>query len=190
MLKELFTNCLEGPWKIAGIDTQYKIFNKVLYFQCSNSLMDWKRNFDFPAIPYKDQPIKWCAHKGFVWAWKLARQEILSDIENNPINMIVGYSHGAALAVLAHEDLWFNNKSIITYTFGGPRVVWMPNKKILSRWNGLTRIKLNGDIVTNLPPWLLGYKHVGIEMKLGNKHFIPKAKYHEPEQYLNALEGI
>jgi hypothetical protein len=190
MLKELFTNCLEGPWKTAGIDTQYKIQYRTLYFQGSNSLIDWKSNFDFPAIPYKNQPIKWYAHRGFVWAWKLARQEILMDIEQYKVNTIVGYSHGAALATLAHEDLWFNDKSVITYTFGGPRVVWMPNRKILNRWNGLTRIKVNGDIVTNLPPWLLGYKHIGIEMKTGDKHFIPRIKYHELNNYMKNLDGM
>jgi predicted lipase len=189
MLKELFTNCLEGPWKTIGNDTQYKILNHRLYFQATNSNIDWKVNFDFPAIPYKNQPIRWCAHKGYLSNWKLIREVILNEMVKNKVNIIVGYSHGAALAVLAHEDYGFTIQDglIDTYTFGGPRVIW-GWQNIYNRFKQLYRVKVSGDIVTNVPFSIMGYHHIGILKEYG-KNIIPWWTHHRPEEYLANLDG-
>lgn len=188
MLKELFENCLEGPWKTAGEDTQYRIQDRTLYLQCSASGTDWIHNFDFPAIPYKDQPIKWHAHKGFVWAWKMAKEVILKEMFENSVSTIVGYSHGAGLAILAHEDYWYNGGPAATYTFGGPRVLWM-SPDISNRFINVTRVSVKGDPVAMLPPLCFGYHHVGVEMKLGDFAF-PWWTHHRPIEYMKALEGL
>ena len=189
MLKELFENCLSGPWITGNNDTQYKIDNGILYFQCSISASDWLSNFDFPIEPYKDGPIEWYGHKGFIDTWKANRDKLLHEIVTNNVTTIVGYSRGAAIALLAHEDCIYNNIKVKTYAFGCPRVVWMPNKELSTRWDDFTRIKVRGDIVTNLPPWLFGYKHVGKEIKIGPGAF-PWPSHHEPKEYISYIEKI
>ena len=81
--------------------------------------------------------------------------------------IISGYSHGGAIAALAHEYVWFNRPdlrdNIEGYAFEPPRVFWgwkIP-KALKERWNGF-RVYRNGqDIVTHVPPVLFGYHHVG-----------------------------
>jgi triacylglycerol lipase len=188
MLKEYFTTVLEGPWKTAGEDVQYKIINKVLYLAGSNSFTDWKHNFDFPIEPYKKMPIVWYAHRGFISAWKSARDKILFDTKNNSVHTIVGYSFGGALATLAHEDYIFNyGDGINTYTFGSPRVVW-DSSGIKSRFDKLIRVKVNGDIVTHLPFAFLGFNHVGKCITYGPKSF-PRIMKHIPREYLAQLDN-
>ena len=81
---------------------------------------------------------------------------------------ISGYSHGGALAILAHEDFTFHGLSFVTgYAFGAPRVVWMPSKTVASRFSMLTRVRMRGDLVTKLPPWMTGYRHVGSDKPFG-----------------------
>ena len=189
MLKELFSKCLLGPWITGNDDTQYKIENSILYFQCSNSKSDWISNFDFPIGPYKDGTIKWYGHRGFINTWKSIRDKILNEIVGSNVTTIVGYSRGAAIALLAHEDCIFNNIKVKTYAFGCPRVVWMPDKELSTRWNDFTRIKVRGDIITNVPPWLFGYKHVGKEIKLGKCKF-PWPTHHEPKEYILYIEKM
>jgi len=190
MLKELFVNCINEPWQTIGLDTQYKILNNTLYLQPSSSLSDWINNFDFPAKAYNGSNIKWYVHRGFLRVYKAAREQLLKVIIDNKINTIVGYSHGAAIATLLHEDCIFNGLNVFTYVFGSPRIVWMPGKKILNRWDNFFRINNNGDLVSHLPPFLFGFKHVGTKINIGSKVFIPKIKYHEQSKYIDNLQGL
>lgn len=188
---ELFNKCLCGPWKTVGNDIQYKIVSNTIYFCPSNSDIDWKTNFNFPAIPYKNQAIKWYAHKGYVKAWKSARDIILKEMLYYNVITIVGYSFGAAIATLAHEDFMYTypcNK-VQTIVFGSPRVLWLPSKKILSRWNDLIRVKVSGDIVTNVPFSIFGFKHVGNKYLLG-KYKFPWWTHHRPEEYIELLKEM
>jgi len=208
--KELFQQCLDAPYITIGDDFQYWYDGeRTIYFQCSSSDSDWKKNLDFfpiPIKPYKDMPITWYAHRGFVKVWKSVRDTILPIVKEiyakRFVPRIIGYSHGAAIAVLAHEDVIFTTLGFIktngvvdflygegmepeTIVFGCPRVIWMSNK-INERFYGIDNYQVRGDVVTNIPPKLFGFRHVGDILKLGNWFPIWPWR-HEPKNYLRFL---
>jgi hypothetical protein len=174
-----------------------------IYFQGSNGDIDWKNNFDFGAEPYKDMPAKWKAHKGFVRVWKEIVPFIKDDIMNPDVKRIniVGYSHGAALSVLAHEYAWFNRPdirdNIFGYGFEPPRVFRgrkIPDE-LIPRWENFTVFRNGADIVTHVPPLLFGYKHVGKLVHLNkdreilvDKHF--KFKCVNEHYYPNVVASL
>jgi hypothetical protein len=163
----------------AGVETQYAVTVKEGYvwlsIQGSIQKEDWQSNFDFLAVPYRHQPVLWLAHRGFVKRWKQAREQIVAEVTSAidssklPLN-ITGYSHGAAIATMAHEDFVFMGYDPHTVVFGSPRVLWLPSKKIRERFTNLTRVANRGDLVTMVPFWLLGFRHVGKLVKLGKFH--------------------
>ena len=140
-----------------------------LLLEWSNGLTDWKNNFAFAAKPYKDMPKTWRAHRGFVKVWKSIEPYVAAEIADETVKsiVVVGYSHGAALAVLAHEYIWYNRPDIrsncLTFAFEAPRVfcgVRIP-EALRERWSNLYVFRVKNDIVTHVPPRLFGYKHVG-----------------------------
>lgn len=163
ILLEYFNNCNKGPWTTIGDDTQYKVQDGILYFQPSKSKADWKNNLIFPAVPYSDMDHKFLVHAGFLNVWKKIRH----TIEKLEFSRIVGYSHGAALALFAHEDFLFRNEfQPVTYVFGCPRVFFLPDAKTRARFSSVINIQSKGDLVTMVPP---GYSHVGNIIKLDGK---------------------
>lgn len=166
--------------KTAGVETQYAVIvtDDAVWLEIQGSVQkeDWQANFAFAVVPYKKQPQLWLAHKGFVTRWKQARDQIVADVKTAvdrtglPLR-ITGYSHGASLAVLAHEDFGFMGYDPETVVFGCPRVLWTPSKKIRERFAKLTRVANRGDIVTMVPfSWML-YRHVGKQITTGPCHF-------------------
>ena len=188
--RELFEETIRGPWKTAGLGVQYRVIKNGkhawLYFRQTASKADWRSNFDAWIEPYKDMPSPWKAHEGFARAWKSARDKIFKAVGNPETLTISGYSRGGAIATLAHEDFTFHGLSVTTYAFGAPRVVWMPSKTVASRFNLLFRIRARGDLVTKLPPWLMGYRHVGSDKPAGI-WMPPNPWAHKPEHYMGVL---
>ncbi len=181
----------KGPWTKAGDAVQYQAFREGgalnLFFQPSNERSDWDHNLDFPVIPYRSAHPKWYAHRGFVKAWRSIEPIILPMILESTCVRIAGYSHGAALAVLAHEDAIFHGvKDCQTKVFGCPRVVWMPSQLVGWRWDGLVRYQVRGDPAGMVPPWCWGFRHVGTEYKLG-PWCPPWPWRHAPARYLQYL---
>jgi len=175
---ELYNKACRSGAKTAGRNTQYTISsdeqNVYLAIQGSCDDDDWRFNFDFAVKPYKRMAVRWFAHRGFVTAWKLAREQIMAELEpvirgSGKRLVILGYSHGAALAVVAHEDFKFNGYEPKTHAFGCPRVLWMPSKKIRERFEGVTLYQSRGDLVTHVPFVIMGYAHVGTMLKFGPK---------------------
>lgn len=194
-MRDLLIKTLRGPWSTAGDNTQYRVevIDDTVYllFQGSSQDQDWKYNFDFPATAYKDQPVPWKAHRGFVNAWQVAQDQIMMDVakvKGRRKLIIAGYSHGGALAILAHEDLFYHNADPETYTFGAPRVLWLPKKKIRERFENLTNIVNRGDIVTHVPPYLIGYRHVGKIHRIG-QHRMVSHRPHYQDQYKESLNA-
>jgi len=191
---QLFESTLHGPWKTAGKDTQYKITDskshRLLSFEGSVSAQDWRDNFAFPVKPYRFQSIPWLAHGGFVRAWKAAQDQIMTEIHkdlNDRLLLIAGYSHGGAIAVLGHEDCFYNGLDPDTDIFGSPRVLWLPGQEIRKRFDKLTAHRTKGDVVGHLPPFLLGYTHVGKLNRIGSSRLISH-KPHFAECYTEALQ--
>ena len=194
-MRELFEKTLHGPWLTAGNDTQYRIEvtddTVYLFFQGSSQDQDWKYNFDFPVTTYKNQPVPWKAHRGFVNAWQAAQEQIMWDVtlvKGKRKLIIAGYSHGGGLAVLAHEDLYYHKADPTTYTFGAPRVLWLPDKRILPRFEKLTNIVNRGDIATHVPPYLIGYRHAGKVQRIGRPRLITHLPHYQ-DQYKESLNA-
>lgn len=192
-MREQFQCCLGGPWKTAGVDTQYKLLEYedqvVLAFDGSSSFQDWRDNAAFPVRPYRDMPEGWFAHGGFVRAWKRAEdhiaEEVIRMLQGRRLE-INGYSHGGGLAILAHEYFVYHGFYPTTLAFAPPRIIWLPTKEVSARFRNLTVVRNRGDIVTHLPPWLIGYRHVGTLKEIGEPRIIG-IRPHYPEEYLKYL---
>jgi hypothetical protein len=187
-LLDLFHKACNSADKTAGNETQYAITedtcNVYLAIQGSVEFEDWIYNFDFIAKPYRNMGDVWYTHRGFANCWKLARdqivQEVLDTLGNKRL-VILGYSHGAAIALLAHEYFVYNGYSPETYCFGCPRVLWIPNKRILSRFTNVHLISRRGDLVTKVPFAWMGFRHPVKQTLFGSsaltwwrRHLIPE----------------
>lgn len=201
-LLELYEKCLHAKYTHTDNGGDYAIEvegNKLyLLFEWSDGKEDWRNNFDFPARPYKRMDETWFCHRGFMRVWKAMRDEIEEKVKailtSTPdIDKIicVGYSHGAALAVFATEDmvyLYGDTHSVAGYGFGGPRVLWgIVPKAVKERLRNFTLIRNIPDIVTHVPPALFGFRHVGKLIRLGRLGKYGPFKAHRSESYIAEL---
>lgn len=170
-----------------------------LLFQKSNGKVDWKNNLDFPAKAYNDQEIPWKCHRGFLRVWKSIKPYIADTVHDMSVKkfVIVGYSHGAAIASLCHEYVWYerqdldHGEGIVGYGFGCPRVYfgWRLKKGLRYRWRNFHPIRNEKDIVTHCPPLLFGFRHVNdiIQLHSGATNAVDA---HRPEEYTKAVEEL
>lgn len=173
--------CLSAKYTTVENNADYAIErdgNTVyLLFEWSDGKTDWKNNFDFPATPYKDMGIKWKCHRGFLKVWKSVEPYIKSIVFDPTVDkfIVVGYSHGAPIAALAHEYIWFNrpdlrDANLEGYGFGSPRCFFgfIP-KELKQRWKNFYIIRNANDIVTHVPLVIMGFRHVGKLIKIGQR---------------------
>ena len=199
-LSELFKRCLEIPYTRVENSADYAIERRdnvlYIYFECSNGEIDWLNNLDFPAKPYErmERGLVWLAHRGFMRVFKTIEQYIADYVADTSLESIVtvGYSHGAGIAVLCHEYIWYNRPDLRpvleTYAFGAPRVVWgVRDEALLKRWDRLLVIRNINDIVTHLPPKIFGYSHVGHMLEIGRRGKYSPTNAHRPENIMKEL---
>lgn len=202
-LSELFNRCLRAKYIHTVEDGDYAIEldgdTLYLLFQWSHSHMDWVSNFDFPARAYKNGEDKWRVHRGFLRVWKAMRDdierkvdEILAEKKIQKI-MCVGYSHGAAISLLATEDMVYlhgDKYTVNGYGFGCPRCVWgkLP-EGVYARVMRFKAICHKQDIVTHLPPTVFGFRHPNI-LRLKTQKKLNCVDAHRPENYLETLERM
>ena len=200
--------CLRAKYTKVENDGDYAIEREgdtvYLLFQWSNGKGDWRNNFDFPATPYSDMEIPWKCHRGFLRVWKSVKPYVATVVKDMTVKkfVIVGYSHGAALAALAHEYVWFNrpdlrDDNLEGYGFGSPRCYWgwTIKEELKERWENFYPIRNCNDIVTYMPPAILGFRHVGQLIQIGkNEYFIRNHKLkcidaHYWENYRYSLQN-
>ena len=181
-----------------------------IYFEPSNGARDWINNFDFwkldadAVTPYKDMPLEYKVHGGFLKCWKqvepIVVEKILEQAPGYPEGaykwntiVVVGYSHGAALATLAHECCWFHRadirKNIWGIGFDGPRIYagyWV-KRKLKERWAQFYMFRNGRDVVTHVPPLWFGFRHVGNMIKIGKKQKVNGIDAHRPENITKSL---
>lgn len=198
-LSTLFSDCLSRSYTTVGegVDYAVEMRDGVLYlwFEASSGLSDWLKNLNFPARAYRPEEgdEAWLVHRGFREAWSAIEGIVAEASARRDVSAVVsvGYSHGAALALLCHEYVWYHRpalrRDLLGYGFGCPRVLWgRASDSLMRRWQGFTRISVGGDPVTHLPPALLGYRHVGQSLVLSSgKYRISEA--HRPETILREL---
>ena len=184
--------------------------------QWTRTAYDWISNVDFVAKPYKDMEITWRCHRGFLRVWKSIKPFVKDAVANPKYTKIYicGYSHGAAIATLAHEYVWFNRPDlrskenpdgITGYGFGCPRCYFgsiLPWKKmpqeLAQRWVRFYPIRNLTDIVTHVPPRIFGFRHVAPVVQLGRTdkwqiidyapNFPPRVAMHCDPNYLLSLD--
>ena len=137
-----------------------KWFN-IVVFRGSEEKSDWKTNFNFPMTDDSFDRI----HTGFLIATLRISAEIIHDVGDlsRPL-YITGHSLGGACAtVLAHlfDKKRIHFKEVVT--FGQPRVFGAPTARQFQARNRykVFRYQNNNDLVPTLPPWFLGYQHIG-----------------------------
>lgn len=217
-LSELFANCAWNvKYETIGDSVNYAFVEDIkthtlyIYFQGSSQISDWVRNFLFTAKPYKDMEIPYRVHRGFLAAWKEVEKVIIDKVceIDTPLLchkwkhiVVVGYSHGGALAAFCHECVWYYRRDLREsglegYGFEAPRIYagWHVKKKLKDRWKHFTVIRTNNDLVTHCPPAIFRFCHVGKiikihgDVKLGpDKWYIPNCiKSHYPQVVYDAL---
>ena len=202
----LFERCLNARDKYIHTDNggDYYIEQEgdtlYLLFEKSDGCEDWKNNFDFPAVPYKDMKPKWMCHRGFLRVWKAMRDDIeayvAERLKNHPeIKKIVciGYSHGATLSAFATEDMEYLHGEaydVRGYGFGCPRFLWgvVPNDVKL-RLRNFVAVRNIPDIVTHVPPMLFGFRNAGTLIKIGKRGRYSPVKAHYPSAYKEELKN-
>ena len=201
-LKYLFEKCLNAEYIHTAEcgDYSIEIDGNTLYllFECSDDIADWKNNFDFPAKPYKRMGRVWFCHRGFLKVWTAMKNDIEEQViqilnDNLEIENIVcvGYSHGGALAVLATEDMEYLYGLIYNvegYGFGAPRVLWGYIPEIVKhRLRNFTTIRNIPDIVTHVPPKILGYRDINIK-EIGEEEKYKPIEAHYSSSYIEELK--
>ena len=198
-LFNLFLRCLTVPYFSVENDVNFAFercgSSLYIYFEHSRGKKDWSANLDFPARPYKRMgKTVWYAHRGFLRSWKTAEPYLRHCIMDKTVKSITvaGYSHGAAVAALCHEYVWFNRpdlrQSLEGYGFGSPRVLFgIKSQKCLSRWERFKVIRNIDDIVTHLPPAIFGFSHVGRLIEIGKRGRYSLTDAHRPENILREL---
>ena len=222
LLYKLFRTCLDVKYTTVedgasfamfgerGLDGEDKLY---IFFEKSNGLEDWINNLDFsvregnsarkhvdgyaPAVAaYKDMSTRWYCHGGFLRVWKSIIpyiEDVVAD-EKFGSATVVGYSHGAALALLCHEYMWFNRPDmrgrIFGYGFGCPRVIYGNVGRARERWQNFYVVRNIDDLVTHLPPRIMGYRQVGKLINIGRSGRYSPIDAHREENYISELEAL
>ena len=200
-LATLFTKCRQMQYTHTKGNVSYAVTRDgarlFLWFEQSNGITDWGRNLNFPARAYKSGTFTWFCHRGFLSAWKEIREHLSTAILDDSVReiTIVGYSHGAAVALLCHEYVWYMRQDLRARMqgvgFGCPRVVWgyLP-QAMRVRWEHFLVVRNLDDIVTHLPPALLGYFHVSPILEIGTSGQYSRVDAHRPEHYETELRFL
>lgn len=195
----LFEECLSKPYieveNGASFYSEAEDDDLFIYFEHSNGREDWFNNLSFLAVPYRDMEPVWKCHSGFLKVWKSTKPYLKDKIKDPRIKRIIiaGYSHGAALAVLCHEYTFYNRPdirdSIYGFGFGCPRVLFgCAEPDLAKRWDSFRVIRNWGDMVTHLPPSVLGYCHAGRILTIGKEGKYSPIDAHRPESYKAELK--
>ncbi len=197
----LFEVCLKIPYTQVENAADYAVQRQgstlYIYFEASDGLADWRTNFNFPAKPYSRMgEAVWFAHRGFLKAWKTIEPYLVPSILDPDVRKIVsvGYSHGAAIALLCHEYVWYHRPDLRAhlagYGFGCPRVLWgLCRRALRKRWETFEVIRNLDDLVTHVPPALLGFFHVGRLLEIGTRGKYSAIDAHRPENILAELRA-
>lgn len=194
-LYDSFSECLEIGDNYIHVENDGDFFVKRngdtlrLFFEWSEDKADWLNNFKFLAVPwkpYKGMRRTWFCHRGFLKVWKSIKPYIEAEILNLEVRRIeiVGYSHGAAIALLCYEYCIFHRHDCEVHGvgFGCPRVFWgIVPKSVKKRFENFIVVRNGRDIVTHVPPALFGFRHVSQVLKIGQTNRVAD---HRPEKYL------
>lgn len=132
----------------------------------ADDVSDWLTDADFTLV---DGPLGGKVHEGFYDAladvWQVVQSEIVElDPQQRKSLWVTGHSLGAALAALAAAR-WLDSDRHVhgLYTFGQPRTgdaAFCRNFNFRLKASTFRFVNDN-DLVTRVPPRVLGFSHVG-----------------------------
>lgn len=180
--------CKNNKFITVGDDVDYNISvlptdeTIILCFQCTKGVLgsvDWKCNFNFPSTVYKNQASCMRIHRGYVKAWKSARDTIMEQmkvlINKYPLYdvVVIGHSLGGAMALLAGEDIAHYLITVLRHvfplkpdvvTFGAPKIC--ANKATVQYINDMCDVTQYVNVSDPVPYVVPTYRHVN-KVKLG-----------------------
>lgn len=138
--------------------------SQILVFRGTQDLQNWLTNLDTAPIKF---PHGGRIHRGFSQALDSILGELIAELRQHqgPL-FITGHSLGGALAVAAAAQPEITATAV--YTFGSPRVGNPEFNSCLEK-TPTYRVVLMSDLVTQVPPWQLGFKHSGILHHINNR---------------------
>ena len=169
----------------------------IIAFRGTDSFQDLYTDLRFwkMDIPYGNKKTRIRVHSGFYKAYNhfLVRDVIRKFITEEVKDIyITGHSYGAALAVLCALDLQYNfpDRYFEVVTFGCPRI---GNKHFAKSYNRrlvkTIRFENGNDLVTKIPPAIMGFRHAGIRIHIGFWRIlgIYNLREHEVGRYYQSL---
>ena len=105
-------------------------------------------------------------HRGFLDAYRSVEDILQKNLSPDKEITFTGHSLGGALAILSCCLLDGNSRAV---SFGAPRVFGRKGQKAFRQKN-ITRYETSCDPVPFLPPYLLGYRHVGDSVYLNDEY--------------------
>lgn len=143
-------------------------------FKGSTSDLDWRQNLWFikksakKIYPYRDMKHRWKCHGGIFEKYKSVKDHLIettrAHIEMGITKVeVYGFSQGGLLAILHTENhVYHFGTSIECHAFDPPRGFgWLLPKEVKRRFNTVIVYKIKGSIVSKLPPFIFGFRHVG-----------------------------
>jgi hypothetical protein len=105
VLLRLFNACLDRDYREVENGGSFSTLHDggILYvfFEKSNGEVDWQNNLGYHSVRYPRAGESWFCHEGFLRVWESILLHISRDIDEASDGVVcVGYSHGAALALL------------------------------------------------------------------------------------------
>lgn len=194
-LWELFSECLDTKYTTVEDGGSFSLRRSgselYIFFEKSNGEEDWINNLSYHAESYGEMDEAWYCHEGFLRVWKGIKPYLSDAVKSTDVEKftVTGYSHGAAIALLCHEYIWFHRPDVKLegYGFGCPRVVWGYPPREDERWQNFTVVRNIDDVVTHLPPRITGYRHVGRLLEIGGFGRYSGIEAHRAENYLYEL---
>ena len=209
-LLELFRECNKDEiYREAGIEVNFAFKRAeddtlLIFFEPSDGGVDWRNNFAFKKKPYKDMDVDYKVHRGFLKCWKAVEDIVIQKVTEKARDgaykwrrvVIVGYSHGGALAAFCHECVWFHREDlrhvadgIVGIGFEAPRIYGARtlNPALGTRWNNFFVICNYNDLVTKVPPSWFGFAHVGKVLCMRTRRKVGCIKAHTPREVEKSL---
>ncbi len=145
--------------------------------QAPKQEIDTRINYQFRPAPlfFTDNP-SYKAHRGM-----LSKYEGIYDDVHNRINsfageeiLLIGHSAGGMVAYIAFFDIYhaYPELGVRLVTFGTPRVLTRnAAAQLREAEDRIIRIVMGRDIFSSMPPAILGYRHVGTLVRMGDQPF-------------------
>ncbi|RPJ58503.1 MAG: hypothetical protein EHM12_07745 [Dehalococcoidia bacterium] len=180
---DYFNECLSGGYNNTPDYISWKIVNRVLYLQCSREKEDWLKNIDIRPVDAWIGRNPCLVPNGF----DDAVSGIMPAFDALDIDIIVGYSHGAAIAALLS-----GMSGLPALAFACPKFIFRPDEYHQKQFYNLQIFNNKGDLVSMLPPFYSYCGHVNVLKEKAVKEGTWWEWYsrHSPNRYRQNLEGV